>query len=166
MLSRYDGRVVLVRRTDDEIMCTPSSNISDNRANVLLMKLLTHRYPKLFNDCQDCVEILIKYLDSPHDVAGNSSGTLVSRTKTLFPVNHPFDETICLEKIINNLRENDNNTNYPSNLGENCDLITKQQLVIYLANKYMEDQSSQHCAPLIAELFQPGWDPKSLLQIK
>lgn len=83
MLIRYDGRVLLVRRTDDEIMCTPSSNISDNRANVLLMKLLTHRYPKLFDDCRDCVEILIKYLDSPHDVSGNSSGSLISRTKSM-----------------------------------------------------------------------------------
>ncbi|CAG5082567.1 Similar to Abhd16a: Phosphatidylserine lipase ABHD16A (Rattus norvegicus) [Cotesia congregata] len=109
-LKRYDGRVLLVRRTDDEIMCTPTNNLSDNRGNILLTKLLMYRYPNLLTK--------------------NTPAT------------------------------------YPSSLGEDCDTVTKQQLVIYLANKYMEDQVSQHCSPLITELFHPGWDPLSTFKLR
>lgn len=80
-LKRYEGRVLLIRRTDDEIMCTPSSDLSDNRANVLISKLLLHRYPQLFADCRESLEILNKYLaDAGHYSNGNAK-PLAARTE-------------------------------------------------------------------------------------
>ncbi|XP_034952441.1 phosphatidylserine lipase ABHD16A [Chelonus insularis] len=164
-LKRYNGRILLIRRTDDEIMCTPTNSLSDNRANALLKKLLMHRYPVLFADCRESLEILSKYLESPHDSSDNSTKSLASRTERLFSNAKPLNESLCIEIIKNNLEKN-NKLEYPSTLGENCDSETKQQLIIYLANKYMEDQVSQHCTPLINKLFHPGWDPRSLIQTK
>ncbi|XP_057333480.1 phosphatidylserine lipase ABHD16A [Microplitis mediator] len=166
-LKGYNGRVLLVRRTDDEIMCTPTSNLSDNRANILLTKLLMYRYPHLFTDCRESLEVLNKYLEHPtRDASSNSTKSLVVRTQGLFSSGNPINESLCLEKIYNSLDKNNEVISYPSNLGEDCDAETKQQLVIYLANKYMEDQVSQHCSPLITDLFHPGWDPRSTLKLK
>ncbi|XP_074101305.1 phosphatidylserine lipase ABHD16A [Cotesia typhae] len=165
-LKRYDGRVLLVRRTDDEIMCTPTNNLSDNRGNILLTKLLMYRYPNLFANCPESQEILKKYLEHPtSDTTSHSTKSLVIRTQRLFTHGYPLNESLCIEKITNSLTKNTPAT-YPSSLGEDCDTVTKQQLLIYLANKYMEDQVSQHCSPLITELFHPGWDPLSTFKLR
>lgn len=81
-LKRYDGRVLLVRRTDDEIMCTPTNNLSDNRGNILLTKLLMYRYPNLFANCLESQEVLKKYLENPTSDASNSTKSLVARTQS------------------------------------------------------------------------------------
>ncbi|KAH0559104.1 phosphatidylserine lipase ABHD16A [Cotesia glomerata] len=164
-LKRYDGRVLLVRRTDDEIMCTPTNHLSDNRGNILLTKLLMYRYPNLFANCPESQEVLKKYLENPTSDASNSTISLAVRTRGFFSNGMPLNESLCIAKITNSLTKNTPAT-YPSSLGEDCDTVTKQQLVIYLANKYMEDQVSQHCSPLITELFHPGWDPLSTFKLR
>lgn len=55
---RYDGRVLIVRRTDDEMICVPDNSLAGNRGNNLLEKLLARRYPKLFENCTESFAIL------------------------------------------------------------------------------------------------------------
>lgn len=51
----------------------------------------------------------------------------------LFSNGFPLNESLCIEKITNSLTKNTPAT-YPSSLGEDCDTVTKQQLVIYLVS--------------------------------
>ncbi|PSN35205.1 Protein ABHD16A [Blattella germanica] len=49
-LSKYSGPVLLIRRTEDEVICTEEMKLSTNRGNNLLVKLLKYRYPKVYDD--------------------------------------------------------------------------------------------------------------------
>jgi hypothetical protein len=55
MMNHYDGPVLIIRRTHDEIITSaPRGNVlerlAQNRANPLLIDLLQRRYPQLFYD--------------------------------------------------------------------------------------------------------------------
>ena len=148
-LNRYNGSVLLIRRTEDEVVCTPSNTLSGNRGNMVLRKLLKRRYPHLFSDSLECDPLVPTFLAA--DVA-----TRKSIIETVKP-----DEKRCSELIARNIEDNDNIISYPSTLGQDCDPKIKQQLILFLINVYMKDQSSSHCAPLAVDLFHPGWDPMS-----
>ena len=64
-LNRYNGRVLIIRRTDDEMICVPENSLPGNRGNKLLELLLVRRYPHLFNNCSKSLEVLNKYLSLP-----------------------------------------------------------------------------------------------------
>ncbi|KAK2575532.1 hypothetical protein KPH14_011252 [Odynerus spinipes] len=146
-LNRYDGTVLLIRRTDDEIVCTPANTLSGNRGNVLLTKVLLRRYPYLFLEPSESGVVLTKFLS-----ANISARRLITEALEI-------DEKRCLKLIANEIEKNDGIISYPSTLGQDCDVKIKQQLTIFLATMYMKDQSSSHCTPLSIDLFQPGWDP-------
>ncbi|KAF7988414.1 hypothetical protein HCN44_000987 [Aphidius gifuensis] len=159
-LNKYDGRVMLIRRTEDQIMSSPTGNLPSNRANYLLTNMLIHRYPKLLdNNNNKTIDVLKNYLAmSMVDV---DSITLAVKTKVLFQDGIPLDENICLTKIRENINNNNGTIKYPSTLGDNFDSISKQHLVVYLANKYMKDQNSGHNVRLNQNLFKLGWDPRA-----
>ncbi|XP_047353012.1 phosphatidylserine lipase ABHD16A [Vespa velutina] len=153
-LNRYDGTVLLIRRTNDEIVCSPPNILSGNRGNMLLTKLLLRRYPYLFSEDSDSLGVLNKFLSANID------------TRRLIVEALEIDEKHCLELITIENPANDEQISYPCNLGQDCDIKTKQQLTIFLATMYMKDQPSSHCTPLSVELFQPGWDPASAISMK
>lgn len=73
--SRYNGTVLLIRRTEDEVVCTPSgNNLSGNRGNMLLAKLLMRRYPHLFMENSECAVLLVKFLSA--DISNRSKKSL------------------------------------------------------------------------------------------
>ncbi|XP_018367776.1 PREDICTED: protein ABHD16A isoform X1 [Trachymyrmex cornetzi] len=153
-LNRYNGTVLLVRRTDDEILCIPNNSLAGNRGNMLLMKLLLRRYPHLFSETSESGTVLSRFL----------SAEAADRTSIL--ESFQVEENRCLELIAANIRSNDGAINYPSTLGQDCHVRTKLQLVLFLATMYMKDQSSSHCIPLSVDLFHPGWDPASAVIAK
>lgn len=59
---RYNGPVLLVRRTEDEVVCTPADTLAGNRGNMLLTKLLLRRYPHLFSDTAESGALLTRFL--------------------------------------------------------------------------------------------------------
>lgn len=59
-LVKYPGPVLLIRRTDDEVICTRDGDLSSNRGNNLLIKLLKGRYPFILGEQQ--LSILQEYL--------------------------------------------------------------------------------------------------------
>jgi pimeloyl-ACP methyl ester carboxylesterase len=48
LINMYHGPVTLIRRTDDEVICSEEMNISTNRGNFLLLHMLKYRFPKIF----------------------------------------------------------------------------------------------------------------------
>ncbi|XP_046412917.1 phosphatidylserine lipase ABHD16A [Neodiprion fabricii] len=163
-LVRYHGPVLLIRRTEDEMVCavTESSennsgtdnvdenNVTWNRGNHLLAKLLARRYPHVLQSTPE-VSLLRKFLSvaSPH-----------ARRSILEQAGVNDEE--CIAMIKNYLTARGNVVTYPSDLGESCELSDRLKLTLFLATKYMKDQHSQHCTPLVKELFHPGWDPATL----
>lgn len=59
-LIKYPGPILLIRRTEDEVICLRENDISSNRGNNLLLKLLSYRYPLILGDTQ--VKLLQDYL--------------------------------------------------------------------------------------------------------
>ncbi|KAM0736562.1 Phosphatidylserine lipase ABHD16A [Formica fusca] len=152
-LNRYNGTVLLVRRTDDEIVCTPNNSLAGNRGNILLTKLLLRRYPHLFSGTSESGTVLSTFLSAE---ASDKKSILELRV----------EEKRCLELIAADVRKNNGVISYPSTLGQDCNVKTKLQLILFLATMYMKDQSSSHCIPLTVDLFHPGWDPASTITVK
>ncbi|XP_076622842.1 phosphatidylserine lipase ABHD16A [Colletes latitarsis] len=151
-LNRYNGPILLIRRTEDEVMCIPSNNLAGNRGNVLLIKILIRRYPYLFSETSECGVLLSRFLSAQPS----------SRKSIMEAVQ--VDERHCLKLIANDIEKNNGTVTYPSTLGQDCDSKTKQQLILFLATMYMKDQPSTHCAPLAVDLFNPGWDSASAIK--
>ncbi|KAL1130834.1 hypothetical protein AAG570_012075 [Ranatra chinensis] len=60
-LVHYPGPILLVRRANDEIICLEPNDLSTNRGNNLLVKLLRQRFPNLMV-CMDAENALLRYL--------------------------------------------------------------------------------------------------------
>lgn len=64
---------MLIRRTNDEIVCSPANILSGNRGNMLLTKLLLRRYPYLFSEDSDSLGVLNKFLSANVDTRSKSN---------------------------------------------------------------------------------------------
>jgi len=62
-LCQFEGPVTIVRRLRDEMITTSMLDLSTNRGNELLVKMLSCRYPKLTSD--DALSLLYSALDQP-----------------------------------------------------------------------------------------------------
>ncbi|XP_076286304.1 phosphatidylserine lipase ABHD16A isoform X2 [Lasioglossum baleicum] len=153
-LIRYKGPVLIIRRTEDEIVCTPSNSLAGNRGNMLLTKLFIIRYPYLFLNESLCGELLTRFLSA--DVATRKS--IIDMVE--------IDEKQCLELIAEDIQQAGGIVNYPSTLGQDCHCKIKQQLTLFLAMMYMKDQPTTHCSPLAVDLFHPGWHPTTTTSVK
>ncbi|KZC04807.1 PREDICTED: abhydrolase domain-containing protein 16A isoform X2 [Dufourea novaeangliae] len=153
-LNRYNGPVLLIRRTEDEVVCIPSNTLAGNRGNMLLTKVLIRRYPHLFLENSECGALLTRFLSAD-----------VSTRKSIIETVQ-VDEKQCPELIAKDIEKTGGIVNYPSTLGQGFDSKTKQQLILFLATVYMKDQPSTHCMPLAVDLFNPGWDPASTVTVK
>ncbi|XP_077688939.1 phosphatidylserine lipase ABHD16A [Eretmochelys imbricata] len=72
-LCRYQGPVLLVRRTKDEIITTTvPEDIMSNRGNDLLLKLLQHRYPKVM--AEEGARVVREWLEASRGIFGEGSG--------------------------------------------------------------------------------------------
>jgi hypothetical protein len=65
LITKYDGPIALIRRSEDEVICTEERDIGTNRGNYLLMTLLRNRFPNIFKSEQltYAQEILSKTID-------------------------------------------------------------------------------------------------------
>ncbi|XP_017893416.1 protein ABHD16A [Ceratina calcarata] len=153
-LNRYNGTVLLIRRTEDEIVCTPNVNrLSGNRGNVLLTKLLMRRYPHLFTGAPKNLKLLERFLS--YDI-----NSIASPNSPYFSFDMvTVDRNVCSKLVEFEVRKNGGAVIYPSALGEDWDSDKKQQLILFLVTQYMKDQQTSHCMSLEPDLFQPGWNP-------
>lgn len=65
LITKFNGPVAMIRRTEDEVICTEEMNIGTNRGNYLLIHMLKHRFPNIFQTEQltYAQEILNKTID-------------------------------------------------------------------------------------------------------
>lgn len=142
-MKNYQGPVLLIRRSQDEVIATdPYNSPPTNRANHLLIDILTQRFPKLV-DAQ-AVALLKEYL------GGNT------RYQEGVLRRYSVNNNACLRLLLDHFRNH--KTSYPVEIGPDLDKTTRDQLVLFLASKYMIDYDSVHCAPLPARYFQLPWN--------
>jgi hypothetical protein len=48
LITKYNGPISLIRRSEDEVICTEENQIGTNRGNYLLMHMLKYRFPHIF----------------------------------------------------------------------------------------------------------------------
>lgn len=143
IMSHYTGPVLLIRRSQDEVISTdPYNSPPHNRANYLLIDILKQRFPDLIND--RAVRLVREYL------GGNE------RYQRGMLRRYSVSESSCLKLLMDYFHTN--RTNYPVNIGPELDITTRDQLVLYLASKHLVDYDSVHCAPLPARYMQKPWN--------
>ncbi|XP_051632388.1 phosphatidylserine lipase ABHD16A [Manacus candei] len=142
-LCRYQGPVLLVRRTKDEIITTTvPDDIASNRGNDLLLKLLQHRYPKLVVD--EGLRVVREWLEA---ATPEEESAVLSRC--------PPSDRWCREQL--EAFAGDRNPPFPWTLGEDLSPAQRQQLALYLAQKHLQNFEASHCTPLPPQAFRLPW---------
>lgn len=141
-LSKYPGPILLIRRTDDEVISIKEGDLSSNRGNHLLVKLMRFRYPLIFEETQ--ISLVNEYLSTTL----TAQDQIVQRIK--------INSDVCRSLLESYISEH--SKSYPMRIGEGVAPQQKNQLALYLVRKYMKDYKSSHCTPLPADVFQVPWD--------
>ncbi|EEB18080.1 protein BAT5, putative [Pediculus humanus corporis] len=136
-LTKYNGPVTFIRRTEDEIICTEQGNLSTNRGNHLVSKFLKYRYPKIFDDKRQ--KILNEWLASENI--------------------QQVDKENCSILLYSYITEN--SSSYPIQLGEEFSDEQKNHMTLYLVDMYLKSYRSTHCTPLPVSLFRIPQTPSS-----
>lgn len=132
-LIRYHGPVLIVRRTRDEIITTEEVvGVAGNRGNILLLRFLQARYPKLDVGNSTALREWLSVADR--------------REQSAVKIKYNVDEHFC--KTIIRSSSLAEGTHFPSTIGESLSKEEKSQLIIFLASKYMIDFDASHCIPL------------------
>uniref|UniRef100_A0A8C5HEQ3 Protein ABHD16A-like n=1 Tax=Gouania willdenowi TaxID=441366 RepID=A0A8C5HEQ3_GOUWI len=141
---KYQGPVLLIRRTKDEIITTTGpEDIMSNRGNDLLLKLLQYRrYPKIMTD--EGIRVTRQWLGASNHLEEASvySG-------------YEVDDEWC-ESVLQSYQA-DRDVTFPWSVGEDMTMEGRRQLALFLAQKYMRNFESTHCTPLPAAEFHPPW---------
>ncbi|XP_068998516.1 phosphatidylserine lipase ABHD16A-like [Embiotoca jacksoni] len=142
-LLKYQGPVLLIRRTRDEIITTTRpDDIMSNRGNDLLLKLLQFRYPKIMTD--EGIRVVRQWLgaSSQLEEASVYSG-------------YEVDDDWCVSVLQS--YQADRDVLFPWSVGEDMTLEGRRQLALFLARKYMRNFETTHCTPLPAAEFHSPW---------
>uniref|UniRef100_A0A8C7V408 Abhydrolase domain containing 16A, phospholipase n=1 Tax=Oncorhynchus mykiss TaxID=8022 RepID=A0A8C7V408_ONCMY len=129
-LCKYQGPVLLIRRTKDEIITTTGpEDIMSNRGNNLLLKLLQFRYPQVMTD--DGVRAIRAWLAASNHV---EEAAVYS--------SYEVDDDWCVSVLQSYKTERD--VFFPWSVGKT-------------ARKYMRNFDSTHCTPLPYSEFTAPW---------
>lgn len=147
-LAHYNGPILVIRRLQDEIIHTLDTDpLRTNRANDILIKLLTRRFPKLFDSESDA---------ALRDCLCSSTGTELERQqKALSP--HRSDE-YYVSKLCRYIQEN-NVTQYPIEFDSPNERV---DFILFLAEKHFKEHDSTHCMPLPSSYCVRPWNIFSL----
>uniref|UniRef100_A0A8C7X668 Abhydrolase domain containing 16A, phospholipase n=1 Tax=Oryzias sinensis TaxID=183150 RepID=A0A8C7X668_9TELE len=136
-LLKYQGPVLLIRRSRDEIITTGGpEDIMSNRGNDLLLKLLQSRYPKIMTD--EGIRVVKQWLGASNQLEEASvySG-------------YEVDDGWCVSVLQS--YQADRDVLFPWSVGKMLlSLLPK-------ARKYMRNFESTHCTPLPASEFHSPW---------
>ncbi|XP_058461405.1 phosphatidylserine lipase ABHD16A [Malaya genurostris] len=138
LISQYNGPVLLIRRTEDEIICSEDGNLGTNRGNFLLISMLKHRFPNIFKPDQE-----------------NLSKEIL--TKPVECIRNDSDE-LCLSLLMSYLTDNGNSRSYPIEIGEEYTSEQRDSMAKFLIKKHLHDYKSTHCTPLPGEHFLSPWE--------
>ncbi|XP_055910639.1 phosphatidylserine lipase ABHD16A [Eupeodes corollae] len=136
MLMDYGGPVLLIRRTEDEIIAE-DNRIETNRGNYLLLNLLKYRYPNIFQSLQ--ITRIKNLLTKPIDSNANAS-----------------NDDLCMSRLIT--YASDKGKTFPMAIGEDYNAEVRTQMAEFLLKKHFRDYKSTHCTPLPDDYFTIPWD--------
>ncbi|EPQ03735.1 Abhydrolase domain-containing protein 16A [Myotis brandtii] len=142
-LCRYQGPVLLIRRTKDEIITTTApEDIMSNRGNDLLLKLLQHRYPHVM--AEEGLQVVRQWLEASSQL---EEASIYSRWEV--------EEDWCLSVLRSYQAEH--GPDFPWSVGEDMSARERQQLALFLAQKHLHNFEATHCTPLPVQHFQMPW---------
>ncbi|XP_054935810.1 phosphatidylserine lipase ABHD16A isoform X2 [Physeter macrocephalus] len=142
-LCRYQGPVLLIRRTKDEIITTTvPEDIMSNRGNDLLLKLLQHRYPRVM--AEEGLQAVRQWLEASSQL---EEASIYSRWEV--------EEDWCLSVLHSYQAEH--GPEFPWSVGEDMSPEGRRQLALFLAQKHLHNFEATHCTPLPAQNFQMPW---------
>ncbi|KAG8513268.1 Protein ABHD16B [Galemys pyrenaicus] len=161
-LCLYPGPVLLLRRTQDEVVSTsgplrplPAGDLEGNRGNELLLRLLQHRYPAVMA-CEGRA-VVTRWLR-----AGGQA------QEAAFCARHRVDDERCLALLrsYRARREQEQGAEdawgphglaFPWLVGQDLSPRRRRQLALFLARKHLKNVEATHCCPLEPEEFQLPW---------
>ena len=135
-LVHYNGPVLLIRRTLDEVITTSTqAELLSNRGNDLLTHLLMHRYPNIID--RDTLRDWLSLSIEEQQIQRRSMGD--------------FKDGIYndLQAYLKEL-----SMPFPIQKDKNLSKEEKKIMTKYLASKYMIDFEATHCIPLPSATFQ------------
>ncbi|KAM5287278.1 phosphatidylserine lipase ABHD16A isoform 2-T2 [Hipposideros larvatus] len=142
-LCRYQGPVLLIRRTKDEIITTTvPEDIMSNRGNDLLLKLLQHRYPRVM--AEEGLRVVKQWLEASSQL---EEASIYSRWEV--------EEDWCLSVLRSYQAEH--GPDFPWSVGEDMSADGRRQLALFLAQKHLHNFEATHCTPLPVQNFQMPW---------
>ena len=142
-LCRYQGPVLLVRRTRDEIITTTTpDDIASNRGNDLLLKLLQFRYPKIM--AEEGLRVVKEWLGA---ATPSEEEAVLQRC--------PLDSDWCLSVLGGFAGESP--PPFPWALGEEMTAEQRRMLALFLAQKHLQNFEASHCTPLPPPAFRLPW---------
>ncbi|XP_018416136.1 PREDICTED: protein ABHD16A isoform X2 [Nanorana parkeri] len=142
-LCRYPGPVLLIRRTNDEIITTTTpDDIASNRGNELLLSMLQSRYPNVMTEEGRNAAKMWLAAATPEQEASVFS-------------HYGVEEDWCLSVLQSYKAEN--SAQFPWSVGEEMSVEGRQQLALYLAQKHLRSFEATHCTPLPASAFHMPW---------
>ncbi|XP_030561045.1 phosphatidylserine lipase ABHD16A [Drosophila novamexicana] len=137
LAEKYNGPLLLIRRTEDEIIAE-DNRIDTNRGNYLALSVLKYRYPNLFGSTQLSLAkaLLSKQLESySYTVA---------------------EEKLCMSRLIT--YASDEGKSFPMLIGADYSDEMRSQMAMFLLRKHLRDYNSSHCTQLPGEFFSIPWD--------
>ncbi|XKL69593.1 hypothetical protein PGB90_007362 [Kerria lacca] len=140
-LTQYCGPIILIRRSEDEIISVVEGDVSTNRGNYLLLKILKKRYPYLITNETEAA------LWSWFGVTSHK------KVKNLNLIYEKYNVNLEVCKSEYEAYKSEYNRQYPMSFGENFSNTKKIQLLLYLASIYMKDFPSSHCTSLPSSMF-------------
>ncbi|XP_060045449.1 phosphatidylserine lipase ABHD16A isoform X2 [Erinaceus europaeus] len=142
-LCRYQGPVLLIRRTKDEIITTTvPEDVMSNRGNDLLLKLLQHRYPRVM--AEEGLQVVKQWLEASSQL---EEASIYSRFEV--------EEDWCLSVLRSYQAEH--GPDFPWSVGEDMSADGRRQLALFLAQKHLHNFEATHCTPLPTQNFQMPW---------
>lgn len=153
-LAHYNGPVLIIRRIQDEIIHTLDTDpVRTNRANDILIKLLSTRFPRLFDS--DAEYALRDYLR----VATDTHCSMVMRDNDVKYLNDPVRRDEYYHSKLFQYVTANSASSYPIEFDSPSERI---QFILFLAEKHFKNYDSTHCSPLPPAYFVEPWDLFSL----
>jgi hypothetical protein len=147
-LKTFKGPLLIIRRLKDMMMQTELTDpIGSNRANELLLKVLSQRFPYLLSTPEVC-QAMREYLTGGFD------------HQNQIRIKYQVDDAACLHFLYSYLKWHSLNS-YPVNLGSPQEFLSnlaRIQLSLFLCSKIMVDFDATHSDSLPEHMFTHPWN--------
>ncbi|XP_070604867.1 ABHD16B-like [Erythrolamprus reginae] len=150
MLCHYQGPVLLIRRTFDEITTTQFNlethlpMIQTNRANELLFQILRCRYPNIISGVEDVVHQLLT-ADCPRV------------EHFIYYHFYRVDDNWCLDQLKTYRSILGRKAEFPWKVGSDLTSARKKHMALFLAKKHLKNVDITHGRTLPPEDFELPW---------